>query len=188
MHTPQKLGIKVFYYELSKKITTGLLLLIAAFVLLSFKSFLISKITLLLPAGAAAATVSYFTFGLFIISFLFIAGGILISWFYYIGCTFTLDEHSFNIRRGIFNKKETFIPYRQIEDIDIEQSFFHRIMGVSRLVILTAGDDNDKEDETEGIFEIIDSHVAEQMRKDILQKTHIQTVKMTPISPQEGMK
>ena len=180
MNAPQKLGIKVFYYNLSQKIMTGLFLLVAAFILLSFKSFLIFKIALLLPADIAAAIVSYLTFGLFIISFLFILGGFLISWFGYVGCTFTLDENSFNIKRGIFNKKETFIPYRQIEDIDIEQSFYHRMLGVSKLVILTVGDDdNDKQGESEGVFEIIDSRVAEQIRKDIMQKTNVQTVKMS---------
>jgi uncharacterized membrane protein YdbT with pleckstrin-like domain len=69
------------------------------------------------------------------------------------------------------SKKEISIPYRQIQDINIEQTFYFKMMGVSKLVVLTAGsDDNDKEGEAEGIFEVIDSSVAEKIREELLQK------------------
>ena len=52
------------------------------------------------------------------------------------------------------------------------------MMGVSKLVILTAGNDNnDKEGESEGIFQVIDSNIAEKMRTDILERANIQEVK-----------
>jgi len=178
MGTSQKLGIKVFYYYLSKKISVGLLLLIASIVFSSLKSAIISKIIFLFPKSLSTAIVSYFSIGLFIVSILLIFGGLLMSWFNYINLSFTLDENSFNIRRGIFSKKEVSIPYRQIQDVDIEQTFFNRMMGVGKLVILTAGnDDHDKEGESEGVFRVIDYKVAEQMRKDILQRTNVQTVR-----------
>ena len=130
-----------------------------------------------LPLSLAVVIVNYLTVGLFVLSFIIALIGFLISWIDYISCTFTLDEESFDITRGIFNKKEVSIPYRQIQDIDVEQSFFQKFFGVSKLVILTAGnDDNDKEGEAEGVFQVIDANIAEKLRENLLQKTSVQKV------------
>ncbi len=177
MNTEQKLGIKVFYYYLSKRLLIGVLLLIVSFIFLSFKGAIVSKIAFLFSVKLALAIISSFIFILFTASVILIIGGLFMSWMDYISCVFTLDEASFNIRRGIFNKREVSIPYRQIQDINIEQTFNHRMMGVSKLIILTAGnDDKGKEGGSEGIFEVIDSRVAKDVRKSILQKTSIETV------------
>ncbi|MDR3519875.1 MAG: PH domain-containing protein [Candidatus Pacebacteria bacterium] len=178
MGTKQKLGIKVFYYYLSKSIPVGLLLLILSFIFYSLNNIIVSKISFLLPWNASIAIVNYLTIGFFVISIIVILLGFFISWLNYISRTFTLDVDSFDISRGIFNKKEVSIPYRQIQDLDIEQTFFHKLMGVSRLIVLTAGnDEKDKEGESEGIFEVIDSNIAEKLREDLLEKTSIQIVK-----------
>jgi len=97
------------------------------------------------------------------------------SWFKYISCDFTLGENAFSIRKGVLSKKEVSIPYRQIQNIDIEQSFNFKMMGVCKLVILTAGNDNnDKDGESEGVFDVIDFKVASSIKEMILQKTNIQ--------------
>jgi uncharacterized membrane protein YdbT with pleckstrin-like domain len=178
MDTEQKLGIKVFYYYLSRRVLIAIFLFLISFIIFSFNDAIVSKIVFLFPKGVAVAIVDYFVGGLFVISILVVAAGLLLSWLDYISCTFTLDENSFNIRRGIFSKKEVSIPYRQVQDVDIDQTFFNKLMGVSKLVILTAGnDDNDKEGEAEGIFEVIDSDIALKLREDILKRTNVQTVK-----------
>lgn len=51
---------------------------------------------------------------------------------------FMLDDHSFHIRRGIFMIKEKVIPYRHIQNVDLEQPYHYRIFGVARLNITTA--------------------------------------------------
>ncbi len=51
---------------------------------------------------------------------------------------FMLDEHSFHIRKGIFMIREKVIPYRHIQNVDIEQPYHYRIFGVARLNITTA--------------------------------------------------
>ena len=56
-----------------------------------------------------------------------------------------LDDDALKIRRGILSKEETAIPYRQIQDVDIEQNISDRIWGVARLAILTAGHEEAKE-------------------------------------------
>lgn len=176
MNIPQKLGIKVFYYYLFQKVFVGILFLVVFFIIASLKSFLVSSLVFIFPLSVAIVIVNYFIVGLFAVSIVFIAGGFLMSWLLYIRCTFSINDDSFNISRGIFSKKEISIPYRQIQDINIEQTFYFKMMGVSKLVVLTAGnDDNDKEGEAEGIFEVIDSSMAEKMREELLQKTNIHT-------------
>ncbi|MFZ1019383.1 MAG: PH domain-containing protein [Minisyncoccia bacterium] len=177
MDTSQKLGIKVFYYYLSKRVSIGAVLLIGSFFFSFFQNSIGSVLAPVLGEKAASAILYDLDGILFFVSILFIAGAFLISWLDYISCTFALDEDSFVIRRGILNKKEISIPYRQIQDIDIEQSFYHKIIGVSRLVILTAGnDEKDKEKESEGTFWVIDATLAERLRGDLLQKTSVQKV------------
>lgn len=51
---------------------------------------------------------------------------------------FMLDDHSFHIRRGILMIKEKVIPYRHIQNVDLEQPYHYRIFGVARLNITTA--------------------------------------------------
>jgi uncharacterized membrane protein YdbT with pleckstrin-like domain len=178
MDTKQKLGIKVFYYYLSRRISVGFLLLIVSFIFSISQNSIISTISSFIPSSFSTPVFGYFVMGLFAISILWIILGIFMSWLDYISCTFSLDSDSFDISRGIFNKKEVSISYRQIQDIDIEQTFYNKMFGVSRLVVLTAGnDDKDKEDESEGIFEVIDANLAEDLRKHILEKTSVQTVR-----------
>ena len=178
MENKQRLGIKVFYYYLSQKVLAGFLLLLVSFFIYSSKSGLISKMIILFPLSMASSIFNYSVGILSIISILLMVIGATISWLDYVSCDFTLDDNAFIIRRGILNKKEISIPYRQIQDIDIEQTFNNKMMGVSKLVILTAGNDNnDKEGESEGIFQVIDSNIAEKMRTDILERANIQEVK-----------
>ena len=106
-----------------------------------------------------------------------LAGGALVSYLDYINCTFILDDFSITIKRGILSKKTISIPYKQIQDISLEQSFSNRMMNVCKLAILTAGnDDNDKDGEAEGVFQIIDINVAKNLQSIILQKNNTQKV------------
>ena len=174
MEQEQKLGIKVFYYYLYKKILLGIILLIISMIVLSLKSVLISKLALLFPASITSSIISFLTTGLFVFSFLALIGGAFLSWLNYISCTFILSDISFIIKRGILSKKTVSMPYRQIQDISIEQSFSDRLMGVCKLAILTAGNDNnDKEGEAEGIFNTIDINVAKNLQNIILQKNNL---------------
>jgi uncharacterized membrane protein YdbT with pleckstrin-like domain len=81
------------------------------------------------------------------------------------------------MRRGIFNKKEVFIPYRQIENINIDQTFNFKMMGVSKLTIETAGNNNNNAGKPEVVFEVIDAKVAINIREFILQRTNTEVVK-----------
>ena len=93
---------------------------------------------------------------------------------------FVLDENALRIKKGFFNKSETSIPYRQIQDVDLEQSLVQQLLGVSRLAILTAGhDDSDpenKNDNSEASLPIIDKNRAEEIREELLKRANIEKV------------
>jgi uncharacterized membrane protein YdbT with pleckstrin-like domain len=179
MKNSQKLGIKVFYYYLSKKISIGLVSFFIFFVVSSLKKIMIAKIDYIFSLATATSITSYIINGLLIISIVLVVAGALMSWFNYINCEFILDENALNIRRGFFTKKEISMPYRQIQNIDIEQTLNNKMMGVGRLVIST--NDSSEEEKAEGTFEVIDYNVAKEIREFILQRTNIQIVKSTEI-------
>jgi len=178
MNNKQKLGIKVFYYYLSKRISIGIIVLVAAIIILSFKDSLIFKLATFLPLHTVANIVPLFINGLFIISTLFLLFGLFISFVKYVSCDFTMDENAFNVRRGFLTKREVSIPYRQIQSINIEQSIGSKMLGIGKLVILTEGDHGeDTGKNIEGVFDVIDYDLAHLVREYILQRTNIQTVK-----------
>ena len=82
------------------------------------------------------------------------------------------------IRRGVFSREEVAIPYRQMQDVDIEQNLTDRFWGVCRLVILTAGheDEPQPEGESEGILPVIDKTLAEQLQAELLRRADVQRV------------
>ena len=75
-----------------------------------------------------------------------------------------MAEDSFKIKRGILSKTENAIPYRQMQNVDVERSFMFQMLGLSRLIILTAGHEDEKiktGDEAEGVIPAIDSKLAD---------------------------
>jgi len=169
----QKLGLRVYYYYLYKKILIGIVFLLLSLIILTFKETIASKLAFVFGDILAVTITSYLINGLFIITFLCIAIGIFLSWLNYVSCSFVLDEFSLVIKKGILSKKTTSIPYKQIQDISIEQSFSNRMLGVCKLAISTAGNDvHDKVGEAEGVFEVMDINIARELQNIILQKNN----------------
>ena len=113
---------------------------------------------------------------LFVLSFII---AFLVSWLIYINYKFSLGEDSLKIKRGILNKEEIAIPYRQIQDVDIERDLSFQLFGLSRIVILTAGHDDDKpdgDDESEGILPALDKNLAEWLQSELLRRANVQKV------------
>lgn len=186
MNNKQKLGIKVFYYYLSKKISVGIFLFVVSIFITSLNDAMVVKADLLFSTETSVLVVKYFVYAAFFISTLFTLYGLLSSWLSYISCDFSLDENAFNIRRGFFTKKEISIPYRQIQNINIEQSLSQKMMGIGKLVILTEGSHSEiSTTKSEGSFDIIDYDLAHKIREFILQRANLQIVK--DVEPKNGV-
>jgi len=173
--TYRKLGRKTFWIFVFERIQApvAFLVITVLFFALQGASFIKG-----LPFGNAQNYMAIAAWGaldLCALTFLFV---LLVSWLIYENYTFSLSEDALKIKRGIFAREEIAIPYRQIQDIDIEQGFTYRMIGVSRLVILTAGHEDEKmaDDETEGILPAIDSALAEQLQSQLLTRANVQTV------------
>ncbi len=114
--------------------------------------------------------------GIFTIVFLLT---FFVSWLIYVNYKFMLGEDSLKIKRGILNKEEVAIPYRQIQDVDIKRDLAFQMMGISRLAILTAGHEDDKknrDDESEGILPAMDKDLAEWLQAELLKRANVQKV------------
>jgi uncharacterized membrane protein YdbT with pleckstrin-like domain len=172
------LGRKTLTIFVLQRIQTSLILLVLAIVLFGIQgqAFLVQT-----PAGDLTPYVSLAALavlGLFIVSFLI---GFFAAWLIYTNYKFSLGEDSLKIKRGILNKEEIAIPYRQIQDVDITRDLSFLMLGLSRIVILTAGhEDQDPENQqhgqSEGFLPALDKDLAEWLQSELLKRANIQKV------------
>ncbi len=88
---------------------------------------------------------------------------------------FLLDDHAFNLYKGVFFIRETIIPYQQISNVNITRPYHYRIFGISQLDILTAGDKGNSQQE-EGtkknralLIPIIDARIARDLARQLME-------------------
>ena len=103
-----------------------------------------------------------------------------IGWLIYKNFKFSLGDDSLKIKKGVFNREEVAIPYRQIQDVDIERDLSFQMMGLSRITILTAGQEDEKDavadNQNEGILPAIDRDLAEWLQAELLKRANVQKV------------
>lgn len=176
----QTLGKKVFWLFFLQTAPAAFILLIISVVLFvfSFQPFLTDTSFGNMQKGVWLATLITFILALLIgvVSFAF-------AWLTYVNYVFSMAENSFKIKRGILNKIENAIPYRQIQNVDIERSLLFQMLGLSRLIILTAGHEDQSpkgvsfgSNEAEGIISAIDQKLGEWLQTELLKKADIQKV------------
>ncbi len=103
----------------------------------------------------------------------------IVAWIVYINYKFSMSENALLIERGVFHKEEVSIPYRQIQNVNIARLLPDRILGVGRLIILTAGEDDsggEKDAKSHGVLPVLERHLAETMRNELVRRSNIQNV------------
>lgn len=175
--TYHKLGRKTFAIFFLQRIGASLILLLASIALfvLQGQQFVagvpIPHFGYYLYLGAWAC------FALFAIFFLL---SFFIAWLHYTTYQFCLSEDSLKIKRGILNKEEIAIPYRQIQDVDINRDLSFQMMGLSHIVILTAGHEDEtrgaESGESEGVLPALDKDMAEWLQGELLRRANVQKV------------
>jgi uncharacterized membrane protein YdbT with pleckstrin-like domain len=184
-YTYNTLGKKTLAIFVLQRVQAAFIFLVISIVLfvLQGQSFL-AKI----PTGSTSLNISGWVglgalviLGLFIIFFLI---GFLVAWLDYTNYKFALGEDSLKIKRGVLNKEEVAIPYRQIQDVDIDRDLSFLMLGLSRIVILTAGHEDEPKDEesgeSEGMLPAIDKDLAEWLQAELLKRANIQKVVESP--------
>lgn len=126
---------------------------------------------------------SYLSMAVFLGSALFIvtgAGACLAGYLKYATYKFALDEDALRIERGILSREIIAIPYRQIQNINIDRNITNRLWGLSNLIITTAAheekDDEGDKIEAEGVLPFLDVDRAEEIQAELLKRTNVEKV------------
>ena len=162
----QNLGSKTFWYLFSKNSVTGFVFLVTALIL----SITRSQFTGNVDMASFARSASWVSFVIAIIS---LVVAVIVTKLVYKNTGFILSHDALLIRHGVFTKEEFAIPYRQIQNIEIERTLGDQIMGISKLIILTAGLENseeEKKDDPEGVIPVIDHKVAVLLQGELLKR------------------
>ena len=174
MHT----GAKTFYIKLLQNAQVSIFAIFVVFLAIVLKMIgienlipsLIPPMTLILINLA----VNWVVVGGLILFFITLALACLITTVDYYTFYFMLDENGLRTKQGLLYKQEISVPYRQIQDIDIDQSFIFQLFGVCKLNILTAGQDSSNDnDPTEVNFPVIDKALAYDLRDKLLSHSSI---------------
>lgn len=169
MNEPQHLGRKAYIVLSFKKSVPGIVILALG------SAFLYSGwlAKLLLPA----AVVDDIVIGTFLLALVALLMGLLTARVEYMKQTFTFEEFGMRLDRGRMKIIEVTIPYRQMQDINIERGVLHQLTGTSKIIINTAGDERqDEKNETDIVLDPVSKDIAEEIRLILMRKIGVQVV------------
>lgn len=181
------LGRTAFFLMLSKRVFPGLVLFAVALIAGIMQTFILQSLAQTFKNADAGMQSSiqnfpvYFSYGLnglFAVSIILMLAGLIVCWLEYRNYSFRFEEFNLIVKRGVFSTEEVSIPYRQMQDININRSLAHIMLGVSRLIIDSAGHEEAEEhNETDIILEPLDKGVAEDIRSFLDRRIGVQIVK-----------
>jgi len=181
------LGDRALFFMLLTNVSPAILLIAVAYIILvafnglsqgiaqssdilgQFSIFSSSNLNTLLPSVILVIV---------FIAIILACVGAIVALLQYRFFTVTLGEFDVRLRKGIFSIQEITIPYRQMQNVDIVRSLFYRIFGVSKLVIMSAGHDEDLTDTavTNTVFNPISKNIAEEIRILLERKIGVQVI------------
>lgn len=191
MNVEQRLGRHTWLLLLSKKTTTSVVFLLLAVILGSSKDFVgaglsgfsgfVQQINGVPIDQAISSVVSFAALVILIIGVILFLVGYAIARLQFQHYTFTLEEFGIKLKKGIINIREISIPYRQIQSVDVTQTLFYQLFHVSRLILLTAGEDEGKAHDAanDTVFDPIDDDIAEEIRSILQRRIGVQVVEGT---------
>lgn len=169
--TWNRLGKRTYWLFLFRKseIAGGFLLLALAFSIARSMSSMPRQIVPLLGLAGVVC---------FAIFFVALAVALISSWVVYRSHEYCVAEDALKIRQGVVTKQEIAIPYRQIQNVDIERTVGDQLLGLSEVIILTAGHDDVKtpENEAEGVLPAMDKRLASALQTELLKRADVQKV------------
>lgn len=169
LNQEQHLGRKAYLLLSAKKSLTSLLMLAIAIIWFSIRTTL----SRLLPADIVGDVAT----GLFLVAVVSWVMNLLAARRAYLRCTFTFEEFGLRLKKGTVKLVEVSIPYRQMQDINVERGIIHQMTGTSKVIINTASDEeNDEKNETDIVLDPIDQEYAEEIRQALMRKIGVQVV------------
>ena len=168
-----KPGGSVFRYFIISRFTPIIIIFVVLGVILSYLEKAVAssvKFAQSLPF-AASKIMSVGLPALLIIGILFLLYALISSWIEYIGVKFMFDEFAFHIQKGILSKSEIAIPYRQIQNVNREQSFNEKAWNIARVIVETAGTDDVRNAKSGGVLPILDANLATMLQQELLRRS-----------------
>jgi len=100
-------------------------------------------------------------------AFLLLVAGILVAAVgyeiaYYKRFSYELTDDTFDIRSGVFSRREREIPYGRIQNVDISRNVLQRLVGLSAVNIETAGGGS-----TEAVIQYVTEFEGKRLQLDI---------------------
>jgi uncharacterized membrane protein YdbT with pleckstrin-like domain len=180
-YTYQKLGGKTLMIFVLQRIGAPFILLLVSIGLFSIQG---ENFITQIPIPHFATYINLIAWGCLILFIIFFLLAFFVAWLIYANFKFALGDNSLKIKRGIFNKEEIAIPYRQIQDVDVDRDISFQLMGLSRIVILTAGhedatvngDETGGGGDSEGYLPALDKDLAEWLQAELLKRANVQKV------------
>ena len=102
---------------------------------------------------------------------------LIMAYGWYFSFRYKLEDNDLSFENGIVGIQEISIPFRQIQNVDIEQSIIYRIFNLADLVILTAGHEDPehaRKDETEIIMPALNAQEARKLQQYLLDRANVQ--------------
>jgi len=190
---PQNLGRRTMMLILTRRTAIGFVVFICSIILAFSGPGIAYALASLISLGGQSNTsaitdisnyVASFSVMALLASVILILVGIIIGLIQYRNHVFVLEEFNIKFRTGIFDKSEVSIPYRQIQDINLVRTVMHRIFGVSRLLMITAGREDAKtQNKSDTIFDPVDADLADEIQKFLEHKIGIQVVERVVQEP-----
>ncbi|MFC7214936.1 PH domain-containing protein [Saliphagus sp. GCM10025334] len=85
---------------------------------------------------------------------------------YYYRFEYALTEDTVDVASGVFSRRAREIPYRRIQNVDVRQGVFHRVVGLAVVSIETAGGG-----ETEAALDFVGEDEAKRLQREIRRRT-----------------
>lgn len=154
-------------------------------------SWIFLVLSVLLSIGRTFAPLPYSRYigvaavSAFVVFFIALAYAALAGWIIYKSHGYLLADDALRIKQGVLTRQEIAIPYRQIQNIDIERTLSQRMMGLSRLIILTAGHEDQGKSESEGILPAMDKRLADELQQELIKRTNVEKVVEEPNTDQK---
>ena len=190
LNEEQRLGRKAYTLMVLQGLVPTVIIAVIAIVLLAASrglSDLIFVVFKLAGSGTPAMSnaidysVHYVVFLAFALAGVSFVMSFMTSRLRYRKYTFTFEEFGLRLRRGMMRVTELTIPYRQMQDVEVERGFFHQLTGTARIVINSAGHEEPAArfrpaEETNIILDPIDVTAAEEIRLMLQRKIGVQVV------------
>ncbi len=182
-------GKKVFWFWLIQRLVPLAFILIFILVLRALAGNYIYGIVSSQSVSAADNTITTINILLaLIVSIILLVAGlsVFITWLQYTHYSYAFNANAFMTRRGIFHIEEFSIPYNKIQHVEIERPLLYRMIGISKVIVTSAG--NEESDPTEvepdGVISFIDELQAITIQQELLQRSNVQhVVTVGPVTP-----